>query len=469
LLAACLALRWSALDALDALEFGCENLVGNLFELLCRTRRHGLRGTVDNASVVQSSLNYASTYPVPTPADWERLTRHYPERSVAHMELDRSVTRRLEVVLAAARQPPDRRRVLLDGRGILARHNGSAQCGLGFLDGFAASEIARRVDILISAESARFHRLSERYKSFRILLQPPTEAYSAAVTLTQPWSLDTVAELHRLALIVVFNMIDTIAWDVLYPDGAAGLGVTWRFIARQADGLIFNSHFTRERFATRFPIDPTVLQAVTHHSFLPEEHVDRAVEGTPMSDYILVFGNELDHKHVRPTAELLAAGFPLTPIVAFGLADAPTPNVTAIPSGLLEHAGLHKLIAGARVIVYPSYYEGFGLPVVEGLSYGRPVIVRRSALWPEIAGYSRLPGELIEFETAPSLIECVGRVLGGLPNRALPRGNLLAPDAAPASWKDCADRVIQLLERCSIGADGKRWSEREEALQAGGR
>src|SRR5207302_1504762 len=113
----------------------------------------------------------------------------------------------------------------------------------------------------------------------------------------------------------------------------------------------------------------------------------------------------------------------------------------AIPSGELEPMTLHRLIASARVVVYPSNYEGFGLPAVEGLAYARPVVVRRSPLWAEIAGWSRLPGALIEFDDSASLVECVGRALAGLPGAALPSGARLADDASPAGWSTCAGRA----------------------------
>jgi glycosyltransferase involved in cell wall biosynthesis len=259
-------------------------------------------------------------------------------------------------------------------------------------------------------------------------------------------------------------MLDTIGWDVLYPSGAGGLGTVWRFIARHADGLLFISHFTRERFNARFPVAAGVAEQVTHLSLLAGEHIDPVALNAPASDDILVFGNELDHKDVRQTAQLLIDAFPFNRIVAFGISDVVGSNAVAIPSGGIEQTELHRLIAGARLIVYPSFYEGFGLPVVEGLAYGRPVVVRHSPLWAEIAGWSRMPGHLIEFDDTPSLVESVGRVLAGLPHGALPSGSELANQAAPPSWKDCAGRVMSLMNECITVANGSKWVEREEAL-----
>lgn len=55
-------------------------------------------------------------------------------------------------------------------------------------------------------------------------------------------------------------------------------------------------------------------------------------------------------------------------------------------SGFVDEAVLPALYAGARVFVYPSRYEGFGLPVVEAMAAGVPVISSNAASLPEVTG-----------------------------------------------------------------------------------
>lgn len=47
---------------------------------------------------------------------------------------------------------------------------------------------------------------------------------------------------------------------------------------------------------------------------------------------------------------------------------------------------LVSLIKGAKATIFPSLYEGFGLPVLESMILGTPVITSRTASIPEIAG-----------------------------------------------------------------------------------
>ncbi len=55
-------------------------------------------------------------------------------------------------------------------------------------------------------------------------------------------------------------------------------------------------------------------------------------------------------------------------------------------TGYLSQENLAAVVAGARALIYPSLYEGFGLPVLEAMASGTPVIVSNRAALPEVAG-----------------------------------------------------------------------------------
>jgi glycosyltransferase involved in cell wall biosynthesis len=467
LLAACMMVRWNLLAASPTVDHSYNRITGTLLHLLCQARRRGLRNVVANRAVLTSEMPYARLYPPLQDADQAQLQAAFPEHALALSELESSTQRRLEPLVSTATAPRESRRLLLDGRGMGPQHNGTSQAVLHMLDGFAAHACAGNTDILVGPEAAAFHHVPTRYSTFRLLTAHPAGNYFAAIRLTQPWDLNTVAELHRHALVIGFTMLDTIAWDVLHPT-ARGVELLWRFVARHSDVLVFTTHFSRDRFHMRFPPDQRVAELIAHHSLRADEYIEPAAHGEPILDRIVVFGNEYDHKDLRPCVQLLVDAFPFTQIIAFGTAEPLGTNVQAIPSGHLEDAALHRLIASARVIVFPSFYEGFGLPVVEGLAYGRPVVVRRSSLWKELASFSRLPGELIEFEDAPSLVESVGRVLAGQPTKTLASGHSLADGVEPAGWADGADHVLSLLNADLTNIDGGRWIERDEALRTAG-
>ena len=77
--------------------------------------------------------------------------------------------------------------------------------------------------------------------------------------------------------------------------------------------------------------------------------------------------------------------------------------------GFVDEAALPALYAGARVFLYPSRYEGFGLPVLEAMAAGVPVICSNAASLPEVTGTQG--AILIHPDDTDQLLDAVLRAL----------------------------------------------------------
>ena len=77
-------------------------------------------------------------------------------------------------------------------------------------------------------------------------------------------------------------------------------------------------------------------------------------------------------------------------------------------TGYVEDADLPVLYSGAEAFIYPSLYEGFGLPVLEAMSCGTPVICSRTTSLPEVAGDAAL---LVDPCDAESIADAISRLL----------------------------------------------------------
>jgi len=106
--------------------------------------------------------------------------------------------------------------------------------------------------------------------------------------------------------------------------------------------------------------------------------------------------------------------------------------------GFVPDSHLPALFAGARLFVFPSFYEGFGLPVLEAMSSGVPVICANAASLPEVAGNAAAMFAPHDTNQLASLIAM------GLENeewRSAATANGLR-QAAQFSWEKCAEQTV---------------------------
>lgn len=420
-------------------------------------RRRGFRNLVCNRILVPTENPPEATYP-------SRAAVEHGERDAAadrpQQWLADMPERQLEIILAGAFTPAGKPRLLIDCRGMPPYFNGTAASVLGFLQGFEAlSENPFAIVVLASEEAARFHRLAETFTDFEITTGRPQGAYFAAVLMNQPWSVDTLRDYSRIAWLSLYNMLDTIAWDIGFA-APAKLDRVWSLLGQTADAILFNSAYSRDRYAFRFHPDGRIPLVVTHHSTAPAEIAGHgaSASGDPADPFLFVVGNEYDHKAMDQTLETLAEAFPYARIIALGAGASRHANVEAAASGGLSAEQVAELYRTAKAVVFPSHYEGFGLPVVEALAWGKPVLVRSSPLWDEIAGLSSRAGLIVRFGSEGELLEKVAGLLSSPPPTPF------ADSGGETSWAQCAGRIVEAVARLALSADRNGWTRRHAVL-----
>ena len=97
----------------------------------------------------------------------------------------------------------------------------------------------------------------------------------------------------------------------------------------------------------------------------------------------------------------------------------------------------------ARVFVYPSLLEGFGLPVLEAMACGTPVVTSSRSSLPEVAGTA---GVLIDPYDVPRMATAIERVMTDEATRHGMRERGFQ-QAARFSWAKCAQATIAVYEQ----------------------
>jgi glycosyltransferase involved in cell wall biosynthesis len=75
--------------------------------------------------------------------------------------------------------------------------------------------------------------------------------------------------------------------------------------------------------------------------------------------------------------------------------------------GYVEKSELPDLYAGATAFLYPGIYEGFGLPIIESMACGTPVLTSRTGACPEVAGGAAVLVDPFDLESIVNGIEQV--------------------------------------------------------------
>jgi glycosyltransferase involved in cell wall biosynthesis len=141
-----------------------------------------------------------------------------------------------------------------------------------------------------------------------------------------------------------------------------------------------------------------------------------------------------------PPLVILGAGVAdrLTPDVLREYVD---PSTVQIP-GLIDHADMPALYSLAGALLFPSYYESFGIPLVEAMACGCPVITSSAPACPEVVGDAAL---VVHPDDVAGLAGAMTRVLREPELVADLRSHGLAR-AQHFSWSESARRLLAELQ-----------------------
>ena len=114
--------------------------------------------------------------------------------------------------------------------------------------------------------------------------------------------------------------------------------------------------------------------------------------------------------------------------------------------GLVSEEGKRQLLSNASCFVYPSHYEGFGLPVLEALAVGTPVVCSNSSSLPEVAGDAAIlidSNDVDGFANAMAKVLKEQKIADELREKGLAR-------ALELSWEKTAAATIKIYRDFSV-------------------
>jgi glycosyltransferase involved in cell wall biosynthesis len=258
-------------------------------------------------------------------------------------------------------------------------------------------------------------------------------------------------------LVVTIHDLAFLEFPALYPR-------QWRLMyraalaraVRSADAIITVSRHTAEDLGRRTRVDQRKVHVIPLAASLPAsesdttEVLDRLKIRTP---YLLFVGTLEPRKNlvrlVRAYRRIAGRGAPHSLVLAGPIGWRPQALLREISlegpgqiilTGYTKPEDLDALYRGAEALVYPSLYEGFGLPLLEAMGRGTPCLVSTSSSLPEVAGEAALP---VDPRSVTGLAEAMERIVTDRELSARLRQAGLAR-AARFSWEGTARLTLDV-------------------------
>lgn len=271
---------------------------------------------------------------------------------------------------------------------------------------------------------------------------------------------DLLLNLCNTAPIAARNMLATIYDASVYavPEAYSLPFRTWYralipAIGRRSRRIVTPSQFSRlelQRHARIASDNITVIPGSGEH-IIASPADERIVQrlGLRPRGYVLAVSSYSKHKNVAGVAKaaklfsrrdfevVLAGGG--NPRVFSGGATARDSHVRS--AGYVSDAELRALYQNAACFVYPSFYEGFGLPPLEAMTCGCPVVVSRAASLPEVCGEAAMycdPSDPADIARAMGEVVRDPSLQEDLRRRSIER-------ARSFSWKAAARSMLNLI------------------------
>ncbi|HKM08162.1 MAG TPA: glycosyltransferase family 1 protein [Sphaerochaeta sp.] len=233
----------------------------------------------------------------------------------------------------------------------------------------------------------------------------------------------TLLMVHDMA---VFAYPETLSWRTKYM-----LGMTLKKSTKRADHLLTVSEFSKSEMVSYLKLDPEQITVVPNgvnfsrfHTGYSKETIQEVSAKLGLTgDYFLYLGTLEPRKNIPRLIEayaLLQKKLEKVPkLVLAGrkgwLYETIFERVKelglekdVIFAGYVSNEDTPPLMAGAKAFLFPSLYEGFGMPPLEAMACGTPVIVANTASLPEVVGDG---GLYVDPFDIGSMVEAMERIV----------------------------------------------------------
>jgi glycosyltransferase involved in cell wall biosynthesis len=368
-------------------------------------------------------------------------------------------------------------RIAIDAHSVGAKLAGNESYAVNLIEALAQIDSANDYTLYVTTDEAR-DRFHQRWPNFKVhTTLPHTPLIRIPLTLSAELRKHPVDVLHVQFTAPPFCpcplvvSIHDLSFEHLPQTflrrSRTQLRLTVRHSARRADHILTLSEHTRADVIDTYKIDPERVTAIplaapTHFDPVTDDKELQRVRHTYVidGDYVLCVGSIQPRKNLVRLIKAYASlrgnnpgtNFPKLVIVGkrgwlydetLRTLEETGARESIVLTGYVPGADLPALYSGALCFVYPSYFEGFGLPPLEAMKCGTPVIVGNATSLPEVVGDAGL-------QVDPFDIEAIAGAIGELLNNPALRKELSVRGLERArmfDWRETARQTLKVYER----------------------
>ena len=225
-------------------------------------------------------------------------------------------------------------------------------------------------------------------------------------------------------------------------------------LARRAAHLLTVSRHSAQALGRHLRVDPArftiVPNSAEHVLNWPVDAGAPARHGLEAGRYILSVGNQSPNKNLAALVQAHAlAGSEVPPLVLVGgavpgVTDARTAQDGRVRAlGRVPDSDLRGLYEGAAGFVFPSLHEGFGIPPLEAMQLGVPVLCARAGAMPEVLGQAPMWFDPLDVRDMAQALNEFARLRPDQLRALQVMGRAIA---SQYRWRDSATKLCDVLE-----------------------
>ncbi len=277
-------------------------------------------------------------------------------------------------------------RLLLSLYNLIPVYNGTSEHTFGIAERLVKKFSDKyEIHVLITKENAVFFKANEKFDNI-VYPDELSGVYHAGITFIQIYFTELLTLLNRHCLKIIPTVLDMISFRCDYFSVHTDAFVFKKSV-EYSDGIMTISRFSKNDLTAAFP-DIASMPPIRAIPIAAPDTADKSEQAAervilPFDRYILVFGNTFKHKSMINVCRKLPSINKNFVVVGYELKKK-YHNIKCYGSGGLSYEFINALYKNCSALIYPSEYEGFGLPVVQAAGLGKKVIISRTEVNKEL-------------------------------------------------------------------------------------